>query len=126
MFKNINKNICFLFGILSILIITNISLNLIVFERYSEFNTVPGFNYNTHNIRNFDMYNKILKLHNTMIDYSTGEMGDNIMQLDNTMSKIDTLTGSGVNSINNQIDQLDNTISVQTETINNIINANRY
>tara|TARA_B100001109_G_C18854313_1_gene470908 strand:+ start:2060 stop:2437 length:378 start_codon:yes stop_codon:yes gene_type:complete len=125
MFKN-NTNLNVLLGLLSILILTNIGLYSIAKEKYLNYETKPHFYYNYYDFEEFNLYNKLLKLHNSMIDLSIGSKGDQLQELENNMDKIQTLTGSGVNSIQNSINELDNTITNQTIVINNIENGNPY
>ena len=110
MFKN-NKNLYLLFGILLILIITNISLHLISNEKYLDFNTKPHFYYNYYEFRERDLYNKILNLDRDLKDFSEGENGDNLKNAENDLKVIDTLTGSGIYSIRNSINELETEFS---------------
>tara|TARA_B100000780_G_scaffold126035_1_gene88376 strand:+ start:211 stop:582 length:372 start_codon:yes stop_codon:yes gene_type:complete len=110
MFKN-NKNLYLLFGILLILIITNISLHLISNEKYSDFNNKPHFYYNYYEFRERDLYNKILNLDRYVKDFSKGEDGDNLKNAENDLKVIDTLTGSGIYSIRNSINELETEFS---------------
>ena len=110
MFKN-NKNLYLLFGILLILIITNISLHLISNEKYSDFNNKPHFYYNYYEFRERDLYTKILNLDSYVKDFSKGEDGDNLKNAENDLKVIDTLTGSGIYSIRNSINELETEFS---------------
>ena len=125
MFKN-NTNLNLLLGLLSILIITNIGLYSIAKEKYLNYDTKPHFYYNYYDFKEFDLYNKLLKLNNSVIDLSTGETGDKLQELENNMDEIQTLTGTGVNSMLNSMDELEGRIDNDSIIINNIQNGNAY
>tara|TARA_B110000977_G_scaffold192193_1_gene265366 strand:- start:115 stop:486 length:372 start_codon:yes stop_codon:yes gene_type:complete len=122
MFKN-NKNLYLLFGILLILIITNISLHLISNEKYLDFNTKPHFYYNYYEFRERDLYNKILNLDRDLKDFSKGEKGENLKNAKNDLKVIDTLTGSGIYSIRNSINELETEFRDGDSYIKNILNG---
>ena len=80
MFKDM-KNLYILLILLSILLIINITLNLISNEKYSNFETKPDFYYKYNNFREYDLYNKLVNYNNFFKNADTGETGDNKTEL---------------------------------------------
>ena len=108
-----SKNISLLLILLSILLITNISLNVISNEKYRDYNeTKPDFYYNTENVREYDLYSKLLNLHNIFVNNNLGSSSDSIgfiqRDLNDKMDDIEVKVGSDKGSIRSAIDDFKN------------------
>tara|TARA_B110000240_G_scaffold81606_1_gene93035 strand:- start:150 stop:629 length:480 start_codon:yes stop_codon:yes gene_type:complete len=106
---------------LSILIIINISLNSIanvktnliknnkietfdlsssgVTSKNRDFETKPGLYYKYNNIREYDLYNKLIKYKNKLTDMDENDLGDIKRKIKNQLKDISIKIGSGDNSI---------------------------
>ena len=109
------KNLYVLLILLSILIITNITLNLISNEKYTDFyftdfNTKPDFNYKLNNFRKHDIYDKLVNYHNFFKNSDAGETGDIKRDLNEKINYVNVKTGSGDRSINEAILSFDERI----------------
>tara|TARA_B100001769_G_scaffold209227_1_gene168638 strand:- start:359 stop:742 length:384 start_codon:yes stop_codon:yes gene_type:complete len=104
-----SKNISLLLILLSILLITNISLNLISNEKYIDYTeTKPNFYYNSENVREYDLYNKLINLNNIFIDNNLGSLGFIQRDLNDKMDDIEVKVGSDNGSIRSAIDDFKN------------------
>ena len=102
MLKNI-KNIYFLLIIFTILLITNITMNLISNEKYSDFKTKPDFYYKYNNFKEYDLYDKLVNYNNFFKRIDNEEIGEKKRYLNNKIDYIGLKTGSGDKSINESI-----------------------
>tara|TARA_Y100001970_G_scaffold148969_1_gene182877 strand:+ start:6177 stop:6557 length:381 start_codon:yes stop_codon:yes gene_type:complete len=102
MFKDMKK-LYVLLILLSILLITNITLNLISNEKYSDFETKPDFYYKYNNFREYDLYNKLVNYNNFFKRIDEGETGHIKRDLTNKIDYVDVKTGTGDRSINEAI-----------------------
>tara|TARA_B100000900_G_C20544528_1_gene701957 strand:- start:65 stop:460 length:396 start_codon:yes stop_codon:yes gene_type:complete len=104
-----SKNISLLLILLSILLITNISLNLISNEKYIDYTeTKPNFYYNSENVREYDLYNKLINLNNIFVDNNLGSLGFIQRDLNDKMDDIEVKVGSDNGSIRSAIDDFKN------------------
>ena len=104
-----SKNISLLLILLSILLITNISLNLISNEKYIDYTeTKPNFYYNSENVREYDLYNKLINLNNIFVDNNLGSLGFIQRDLNDKMDDIEVKVGSDKGSIRSAIDDFKN------------------
>jgi len=102
MFKDIKK-LYVLLILLSILLITNITLNLISNEKYSNFETKPDFYYKYNNFREYDLYNKLVNYNNYFKRIDEEETGNIKRDLNNKVDYVDVKTGTGDISIEEAI-----------------------
>ena len=107
MFKDMKK-LYVLLILLSILLITNITLNLISNEKYSNFETKPDFYYKYNNFREYDLYNKLVNYNNFFKRIDEGETGHIKRDLNNKIDYVDVKTGTGDRSINEAIQDFNN------------------
>ena len=107
MFKDMKK-LYVLLILLSILLITNITLNLISNEKYSNFETKPDFYYKYNNFREYDLYNKLVNYNNFFKRIDEGETGHIKRDLNNKIDYVDIKTGTGDRSINEAIQDFNN------------------
>tara|TARA_Y100000992_G_C20943138_1_gene340027 strand:+ start:113 stop:511 length:399 start_codon:yes stop_codon:yes gene_type:complete len=124
-----SKNISLLLILLSILLITNISLNVISNEKYRDYNqTKPDFYYNTENVREYDLYSKLLNLHNIFVNNNLGSSSDSIgfiqRDLNDKMDDVKVKVGSGNTSITSAINDFVNR-KLQLETLTKCINSGK-
>jgi len=98
------KKLYVLLILLSILLITNITLNLISNEKYSDFQTKPDFYYKYNNFREYDLYNKLINYNNFFKNEDTKETGRIKRELNNQVDYVKVKTGTGNNSIKEAID----------------------
>lgn len=97
------KKLFVLLSLLSILLLTNICLNLISNEKYSEFETKPNFYYKYNNFREYDLYNKLInykKFFDSINERSTGYIKTD---LHNKIDYTEIKTGTGNKSIDKAI-----------------------
>ena len=97
------KYIYILLILLSTLLITNICLNLISNEKYSNFETKPDFYYKYNNFREYDLYNKLVNYNNYFKNIDAGSTGFIKRDLNNKIDYINNKIGSGTKSINEAI-----------------------
>ena len=102
------KKLYVLLILLSILLITNITLNLISNEKYSNFETKPDFYYKYNNFREYDLYNKLVNYNNFFKRIDEGETGHIKRDLNNKIDYVDVKTGTGDRSINEAIQDFNN------------------
>ena len=102
------KKLYVLLILLSILLITNITLNLISNEKYSNFETKPDFYYKYNNFREYDLYNKLVNYNNFFKRIDEGETGHIKRDLNNKIDYVDIKTGTGDRSINEAIQDFNN------------------
>ena len=108
-----SKNISLLLILLSILLITNISLNVISNEKYRDYTvTKPDFYYKSNNVREYDLYNKLINMNDLFINNNLGTSPDSIgflqRDLNNKMDDIEVKVGSDNGSIRSAIDDFKN------------------
>tara|TARA_B100000925_G_scaffold290396_2_gene275492 strand:- start:449 stop:856 length:408 start_codon:yes stop_codon:yes gene_type:complete len=104
-----SKNISLLLILLSILLITNISLNVISNEKYRDYTvTKPDFYYKSNNVREYDLYSKLINMNDLFINNNLGTSPDSIgflqRDLNNKMDDIEVKVGSDNGSIRSAID----------------------
>ena len=97
------KKLYILLTLLSILLLTNISLNLISNEKYSEFETKPNFYYRYNNFREYDLYNKLINYKNFFESINQGSTGYIKTDLHNKIDYTEIKTGTGDKSIHKAI-----------------------
>ena len=97
------KKLFVLLSLLSILLLTNISLNLISNEKYSEFETKPNYYYKYNNFREYDLYNKLINYKNFFDSINKGSTGYIKTDLHNKIDYTEIKTGTGNKSINKAI-----------------------
>lgn len=97
------KKLFVLLSLLSILLLTNISLNLISNEKYSEFETKPNFYYKYNNFREYDLYNKLINYKNFFDSINEGSTGYIKTDLHNKIDYTKIKTGTGNKSIDKAI-----------------------
>ena len=74
-----SKNISLLIILLSILLITNISLNVISNEKYRDYTvTKPDFYYKSNNVKEYDLYSKLINMNDLFINNNLGTSPDSI------------------------------------------------
>lgn len=97
------KKLFVLLSLLSILLLTNICLNLISNEKYSEFETKPNFYYKYNNFREYDLYNKLINYKNFFDSINEGSTGYIKTDLHNKIDYTKIKTGTGDKSIHKAI-----------------------
>ena len=99
-----SKNISLLLILLSILLITNISLNVISNEKYIDYNqTKPDFYFRSENVSEYDLYSKLVNLNNIFVKNNLGSMGVIQRDLNEKMDNVEVKVGSDVGSIESAI-----------------------